>query len=479
MTEQERYAMQSKIAQNKNAEYIKTMGQYFTPYNIAKDIVDQIHTIVGDNQINVLDPQAGSGVFYSALANSKCDFAYTGIEIDGDYRDLLNQLIDSKSNIYIGDFTKINPDKKYDIVVCNPPYIKNQNITAEEKKRIKNAILNETGISVSGLSDMYLYFVLLSHKWLNSEAVGAWVLPTQFLFSSYGSALKEYLLNKVQLFEIHYYDDDNVFDQACVKWCIVWYKTQKQFHDYKVKFVYNNSTWMKSKTDLIKDNNWISQHNSYAKTAFKIGDFFNIKRGIAIGDRNFFVLSETDIVNNKIEKQFLKPILPSPRYLHDNIIGADDLKEPLIDNKLYLLDCNLPIDVVAKEHADLYKYLSKGIGQVQETYLCKRKQIWYRQEQRDPTYFICSYMSKNNASPVRYIFNMSQCVVTNSYYMLYPKLELKTLCNDINYALQVYNCLCNIDGESYISQSRRYGNGLIELTPSTLENVNCDNLLQL
>src|SRR6185437_3577520 len=53
-----------------------------------------------------------------------------------------------------------------------------------------------------------------------------------------------------------------------------------------------------------------------------LGDVFAIKRGLATGSNAFFILSEEDIKRWQIPRRFIKPILPGPRHLVNDIIDA-------------------------------------------------------------------------------------------------------------------------------------------------------------
>ncbi len=58
----------------------------------------------------------------------------------------------------------------------------------------------------------------------------------------------------------------------------------------------------------------------------KLGDIAEVKFGIKTGANEFFYLDEERLKEWKIEKEFLKPIIKSPRECKSILINASDLK---------------------------------------------------------------------------------------------------------------------------------------------------------
>ncbi|MBR1553747.1 MAG: Eco57I restriction-modification methylase domain-containing protein, partial [Schwartzia sp.] len=303
--EHTRRFLQKTIDESKGMEERRRYGQFATPYPLAKEIVSYGMTLMPHHGITFLDPCIGSGAFYSALlgvidADHEIQRA-TGIEIDAAYYDCAGNLWgNTEIELIHDDFVRVEPQRRYNFLIANPPYVRHHCIQQGEKAVLFEKEKNETGISLSGLAGLYCHFMLLAHKWLAPDAICGWLVPSEFMDVNYGTAIKEYLLHRVHLLRIHRYDPKNpLFSEALVSSCVVWFKNEASDTDYEIEFSFGgthtapiNSKKIK-KSDLMKERKWtrfpekgIRKDNTVGGT---LGDFFFIKRGLATGDNNYFI----------------------------------------------------------------------------------------------------------------------------------------------------------------------------------------------
>lgn len=496
--EHSRRSMQETIDKSKSIEERRKYGQFSTPFDLAEEIVSYGLNLMTGGEISFLEPCIGSGAFYSALL-SVVDESFniqkaTGIEIDSTYYECAENLWgNSGIELLNDDFTRIEPENKYNLVITNPPYVRHHFMTQEEKTVLLQKGKEETGISLSGLSGLYCHFMLLSHKWLESNAICGWLIPSEFMDVNYGAAIKEYLLHKVHLLRIHRYDPENsMFSDALVSSCVVWFKNEMIDTDYEIEFSFGGThdkpLYSKTirKSDLIKERKWTRFPEKEIRddefTGEKIGDFFDIKRGLATGDNDFFIMSSDRIAELGMDMSFFKPILPSPRYLKTDLIKTDSNGIPQIEPQYYLLDCELSEQEIQEQYPATWDYLQSGIEQTSKKYLCKSRKKWYWQEQRTATRFLCSYMGrgKSDSSPIRFILNLSDAIVTNSYLMLYPKDRLQqAISENPNSVYRIWETLKSISGNDIEEEGRVYGGGLKKIEPKELAKVPCANLINL
>jgi hypothetical protein len=312
---------------------------------------------------------------------------------------------------------------------------------------------------------------------------------------NYGGKIKGYLLNQVTLLRVHRFDSDDLqFDDVLVSTSVIWFRNTKPTCDYSVNFTFGGTisepifSKIVSSKALKESSKWnrstiLDTQKTSIKSKVKLSDLFEIKRGVATGANNFFILSPEQISKLGIPNELLTPILPSPRYLPDDEIFADAQGNPSFKHKLFLLTCKQPPEELRINHPSVWNYLQQGVeAGISERYLCKHRSLWYSQETRYSTKFLCTYMGRHqskNGKPFRFILNHSKAIAPNVYLMMYPKQHLATLLAANPELLQsVWKALNSIPVQSLIHEGRVYGDGLHKLEPRELANAPADLLLE-
>jgi hypothetical protein len=140
-----------------------------------------------------------------------------------------------------------------------------------------------------------------------------------------------------------------------------------------------------------------------------------------------------------------------------------------------LLNCSLSEGEIIDKYPSLWRYLESGKEHIAARFLCKARAIWYKQEDRSPTPFVCTYMGRSDStrqSPFRFLLNHSRAIVANTYLMLYPKPHIKAKLNAQPALLRdVWTALNNIRPESMTNEGRVYGGGLHKMEPRELAKV--------
>ena len=500
--EARRLALQAMLDARKEATERNRLGQFATPTRLAVAMLRYAKAQLGKcEKVRFIDPAFGTGSFYSALLEvfpKTCIGAAVGYEIDPHYGVPAEELWHDKGlDIRLEDFTRAEAPEdaeKFDLLICNPPYVRHHHIINAEKRRLKMRTLKACGIKISGLAGLYCYFLGLSHTWLKDGGLAGWLIPSEFMDVNYGTSVKHYLLDKVTLLHIHRFDPNNVqFSDALVSSALVWFRKEPPPAGHQIRFTYGGSL-KRPKLDrlvpaetLRRDPKWTHYpiRESYETTDGPVlGDFFKVKRGLVTGNNGYFILSAGEIEQRGLPMEAFKPILPSPRYLLDDEVIADERGNPILERRLFLLDPPWLEEEIRTRYPNLWAYLEEGKAQgVAEGYLCRHRKPWYKQEDRPPAPFVCTYLGrsdKRNGRPFRFILNNSQATAANVYLMLYPKPPIeRILQNSPEVKRQMWANLNDIPEIEMLAEGRIYGGGLHKLEPRELGNVPARFILEL
>lgn len=491
--EARRLALQRSIDAAKSHESRNALGQFSTPFPLALDIMRRVRELLPrSGAASILEPALGTGVFLSAFAEA---FGHAprrtlGFDIDADYCEAARRVWRGcDAEIRRADFLSAAPDECFDLIVTNPPYSRHHHIDAATKARLQRDVLAETGLRLSGLAGLYCHFMLLSAKWLKPDGLSCWLVPCEFMDVNYGAAVKRFLSERVELLQIHRFrPDDLQFADALVSSCVVIFRNRPPDPSrgavHTVRLTTGGSVCQpdRSRTvplaDLDPDAKWTPLFDSDATRrtdTATLGDFFTVKRGIATGDNSFFILGADEAARREIPRRFLRPVLPSPRYVKGERIASND-GLPALDRLQFLFSCDLDEATLRRDFPVVWRYVREGAERgVAEGYICSRRTPWYSCEQRERAPIVVPYMGRGAADGrlFRFILNESEAIATNVYLMLYPRPQYAAALNDVATLEAVWRSLNAIAPETLVSGGRTYGGGLHKLEPRELMHTPC------
>ena len=500
--EARRLALQGALDAKKDAAERNRMGQFATPTGLAVDIQRYAKAHLGKNErLRFVDPAIGTGSFYSALLEvfpKTRISAAVGYEIDPHYgRPAAKLWGETVLDIRLEDFTQAEVPgaaEKFNLLICNPPYVRHHHIVNGEKQRLKPRTRDACGVEMNGLAGLYCYFLGLSHAWMADGGLAGWLIPSEFMDVNYGVSVKRYLLDKVTLLHIHRFDPNDVqFGDALVSSAVVWFRKEPPRKGHEVRFTFGGTLKQPKQERLVlvealrRDPKWTRYPMKESHEAAEgpvLGDFFKIKRGLATGNNSYFILSAEEIEQRGLPMEACKPILPSPRYLPADEIMSDRIGNPLLGRRLFLLDPPWTEDEIRECYPKLWAYLEEGKAKgVADRYLCRHRTLWYTQETRPPAPFVCTYLGrsdKRSGRPFRFILNNSNATAANVYLMLYPKGPIERALQDRpELKRQVWESLNEICPEAMLREGRVYGGGLHKLEPKELGNVPAEAIAEL
>ena len=206
----------------------KFNGAFFTPDYIIDFIVNEIKP--KENETN-LDPSCGCGAFLVGLTDyykRNFDKPIKKIIKENIYgSDILDYnilrakliltiyalqngeiLIDSDFNLFIQNSLRTTWKLRFDNIVGNPPYVKFQDLTDENRRYLTNHWTTVEG----GTFNIYFAFFELGHKLLKPTGKLGYITPNNYFTSLAGESLRKYFQHQKCVTRIIDFSHKKVFD---------------------------------------------------------------------------------------------------------------------------------------------------------------------------------------------------------------------------------------------------------------------------
>ena len=486
---------------------------FVTPPEYARDMAVCALEAYGDDSIPIRfgDSAIGTGALFIAIKRivdninetRKTNYTFesaVGIDIDEKMAEEAYLRCNKRGlTIIYGDAISAGIDlgEKRNLMLVNPPYNRHNNIPVEYRNQAKDIALEQTGISIPAGAGLFVYHMLIMDKWLDDEGIAVWLIPSYFLQTKYGKAIRQYLTTNVSLIRLHIYDEEKVqFDDTDISTTIVVFKKRKPSDNLKVSITYGESidkpdVSAKFEIDSLRNeiDNWrkLLLHTIPTQNCEKISDnvvrfsqMFDIKRGIATGANKFFVMDRSMAREKGIPEIALKPLLPKARFLESTVIEACDDGYPNVSQQNVLIDCDLKEDDIRTKYPEFYEYLQtakvpdKDGETILDKTLIKGRKPWYKQEIRTPPMFLLTYMGrkKDKLPALYFIYNKSKAIALNTYLLLYPKPWLSNMLEGNDELCKDLLCSLNESAtEVIMKQTRIYAGGLHKLEPNELKDL--------
>lgn len=424
------------------------LGQFYTPSPIATVMASWLRQF---SPPTILDPAVGSGTFLTRFPGK---LSLYGIDVNplACYMAKLNLFLHKlEGKIRCLDFLRLDTDlfshkiplkeESFDAIICNPPYSRHQELSRREKIHLSKRFSSLTGYKISGLSPAYLYFFIQSIRLLKPGGHLAFITPAEFLDVSYGKSLKATLQKWTTIHAMIRFDPRNLaFPGVLTSSCITFASRGTPRADHKVVFL--EATNGSPFDDILKiieekpqdlcmgykeldpSRKWSRYFGQNAKEFTrlskglrrKLGDIARTRRGVATGCNKFFTLTETEVEEWEIEKEFLVPVVTRARDLAGTIFDANAFRRlAKTGRKCWMIYSHLPESKL--EDTNLFRYLDHGrdLG-IHRTYLAQHRTPWYALERTNPPDIIFTYMSRENP---RFALNQAECRIVTSLLGIY------------------------------------------------------------
>jgi len=283
-------------------------GQFFTKKEELQNDVFNLCINSGRS----LEPSAGAGFLcsYFENRNKKIDVS---LEIDNSINFIYN-------DIEIMNFFDYSISEKFDTILGNPPYVKQQLI--EDKEKI---------ISDFSSLNLFLYFIEKSFHHLNDDGEIIFIIPREFFTNSRASGLRELLYKNGTITDIIDYQERRMFDDAAPY--VITLRYQKGNFSHKTNYTISGET--ETKNEILQDG-FIKFVNGDSLT---LDNFFDVKVGIVSGANEIYqndTLGNVEIICSDFirTKKKKKYIFFTKDFPNDIIKYLEKHKEHLISRRV-------------------------------------------------------------------------------------------------------------------------------------------------
>lgn len=206
----------------------KVNGAFFTPTYIVDFIINEVSPKPTDR---CLDPSCGCGAFLIGLVeyykNKHAKSVKQTIKENIYGSDILNYNVkrskiilslfgllnneiieESDFNIYHQDSLKADWGNKFEVIVGNPPYVKFQDLSDENRKYL----IDNWDTIENGTFNLYFAFFELGHKLLESDGRLGYITPNNYFTSLAGLSLRQYFHKNKCLTKVVDFSHKKVFD---------------------------------------------------------------------------------------------------------------------------------------------------------------------------------------------------------------------------------------------------------------------------
>lgn len=459
---------QKKHCENRSKASRKAVGQFFTPRWIASGMA---RWIVACEPESIIDPAVGFGILLDECRRCGYLGRLVGYDIDleivGEWaRGLGNNL---NAEIKYQDFLTTKRESIAAAIV-NPPYNRFQNRDLPEL--LRREISQFVGSNASGFTNQYALFIYLVLSRLKPGGRAAFIVPSEFLATRYGEQVKAFICRNRRLSQLILFDlAERVFPDAATTACVMLFEGAPcesldiwrlqgecdavQFHaicegararDSNVRIKYNQ---------LDPKDNWqgvgIGNYKYDYMVALKM--FGVVKRGVATGANDFFVLKPSEVESRSIAVSNLVSCISSAASAPSIIYDDAQFKR--------LMDADKPcylFDGVSSSDDAVRRYVQYGekIG-IDQRYLTRMRKPWYRLESRRPASLLLAVFGRDG---FRVCLNRTQATNLTAFHGFYPHADMEKWVPLLWLYFQ-----SSMARERYAIQQRAYGDGLKKMEP--------------
>lgn len=461
-----------------NATAQKLRGAYYTPPVIAKFILQW--GINGSNDLNILEPSCGNGVFLECIGNNRMPYnSVTAVECEAEEAEKARAIALHDSEVINADFHRfcLDTDKRFNLVVGNPPFIRYQYYDPEQQK-LADEIFKRSKLKRTKLTNAWVTFVVGCCQLLTETGKMGFVIPSELLMVKYARQLRQYLaknFNKINIISFKNLVFEEIQQEVVLLLCekngtdehLIEHIEVKDANGlltldpHKLEFPTKEIDFHTDKwTYYFLEKKELELLEKIKRNMPSISTYANVEVGITTGANNYFTVPESVVTLYNL-KEYAKPMVGRSVQVNSLCFTKEDWQANAASGtKAYLLV--FPSGV--KENGDdgVKAYIQNG----------ERVGInnGYKTGIRDEWYIIPSiklsdalFLRRNNQYP-KFVLNEAKAYTTDTMHRVFIKEGV----NKRAFVASYYNSLSFAFAEIL---GRNFGGGCLELMPSEVGGI--------
>jgi len=459
----------------------KLRGGFYTPEPIAEFVLRW--GINGSSDFDILEPSCGDGVFLEQLQKQRYQYkSITAVELDEEEAQKAAQINLKNNQIIIDDFhTYCNhTEKRFDLVVGNPPYIRYQFFDKLQQVEAGDIFI-KAGLTYSKLTNAWVSFVVGSSLLLKKTGgkIG-FVLPAEILQVSFAKQLRNFLAhfyNKINIISFEKLVFPDIQQEVVLLLCEKNNSKEHNIEHIELRDASELPTLdvarLKSPQKKIdfKSNKWTFYFLEQDEIDFleniakrrnipTLEKFARVEVGITTGSNDFFTVPLTTVEEYDLQ-DYARPMVGRSVQVNSVIFTKEDWeKNKHSKAKAHLLVFPDGKSLNTKNGAVKYIAHGESLG-IHKGYKTGIRDDWFVV----PSLKISDalFIRRNNLYP-RLIINQAEAYTTDTMHRVFvrPNTNIKAM------TASYYNSLSLAFTEV---SGRSHGGGVLELMPNEAERI--------
>lgn len=457
----------------------KLRGAYYTPPAIADFILQW--GLNGDDNADVLEPSCGDGVFLERMADGSMLFhSVTAVEFEVAEAEKARAIKLHDSEVLTSDFHRfcLDTDKRFDLIVGNPPFIRYQYYDVAQQQ-LADVIFKRSKLKRTKLTNAWVTFVVGSCQLLKENGKMGFVIPSELLMVKYAQQLRKFLaqtFNKINIISFENLVFEEIQQEVVLLLCekngtnehlIEHIEVRDsdglqnldphrlEFPSKKIDFHTDKWTYYfleKDELDFLE--------KIRTATMSKIATYSNVEVGITTGSNDYFTVPQSVVTLYQLQ-EYARPMVGRSVQVNSLCFTREDWQKNVDTGaKAHLLV--FPPTAKEKFNKGTRAYIQYGEdNEINKGYKTSIRDYWYV----IPSIKLSDalFLRRNNLYP-KFVLNEAEAYTTDTMHRVF----IHDGVNKKAFVASYYNSLSFAFAEIL---GRNFGGGCLELMPSEVEDI--------